>query len=40
MHAKGVGIIFSIDSNARSTTWHDMLTNKRGKTLEEFLISR
>jgi hypothetical protein len=40
MHAKGVRIIFSIDSNARSTTWHDMLTNKRGKTLEEFLISR
>jgi len=39
-HAKGVGIIFSIDSNTRSTTWHDMLTNKRGKTLEEFLISR
>ena len=26
-HAKGVGIIFAIDSNARSTSWHDVLTN-------------
>jgi len=32
--------IFAIDSNARSTSWHDMLTKKRGKTLEEFLLSR
>jgi hypothetical protein len=39
-HAKGTGIIFAIDSNARSTTWHDVITNKRGKALEEFLISR
>jgi hypothetical protein len=38
--AKGTGTIFPADSNARSTTWHDVLTNKRGKALEEFLISR
>jgi len=37
-HAKGT--IFAVDSNERSTTWHDVLTNKRGKALEEFLISR
>jgi hypothetical protein len=40
MHANGVGIVFAVDSNARSTSWHDVLTNKRGKTMEEFLISR
>jgi hypothetical protein len=39
-HAKGTGTIFAIDSNARSKTWHDVLTNKRDKALEEFLISR
>jgi len=38
-HAKGTGIVFAIDSNARSTTWHDVLTNKGGKKMEEFLIS-
>ena len=36
-YAKEMGIIFAIDSNARSTTWHDILTNKRGKVMEEFL---
>jgi endonuclease/exonuclease/phosphatase family metal-dependent hydrolase len=39
-HAKGTGTIFAIDSNARSTTWHDVITNKRGKSLEELLRSR
>ena len=39
-HAKRIGTIFAIDSNARSTTWHEVLTNKRDKALEEFLISR
>jgi len=34
-HAKGVGIIFAIDNNARSTSWHGVLTNNRGKKLEE-----
>jgi hypothetical protein len=39
-YAKEKGIIFTIDSNAKSITWHDILTNKRGKVIEEFLISR
>jgi len=39
-YAKKMGIIFAIESNARSTTWHDILTNKRGKVMEEFLVSR
>ena len=39
-YAKEKGIIFAMDSNARSTTWHDIQTNKRGKAMEEFLISR
>jgi dihydroxyacetone kinase-like predicted kinase len=39
-HAKGVGIIFVIDSNSRSNSWHDVLTNKTGKIMEEFLLSR
>jgi hypothetical protein len=39
-YAKEKGIIFAIDSNARSTTWYDTLTNKRGKTMEEFITSR
>ena len=39
-HSEGVGTIFAIDSNARSTSWNDVLTNKQGKTMEEFLISR
>jgi len=38
-HAKGTGIVFAIESNARSTTWHEVLANKRGKKKEEFLIS-
>ena len=39
-HAKGAGTIFAIDINARSTSWHDVLTNKRGRALEEFLMIR
>ena len=38
-HAKVTGTTFADDSNARSTTRLDVLTNKRGKTLEEFLVS-
>jgi hypothetical protein len=33
-HAKGTGILFAADSNARSTSWHDILTNTGGKILE------
>lgn len=36
---KGTGVLIATDSNARSTLWHDTLTNKRGKILEEFLAS-
>ena len=38
-HAKGMGIVFEIDSNERSTSWHDVLTNKRGRAMEEFILS-
>jgi hypothetical protein len=36
---KGVKLLIATDSNSRSTTWHDVLTNSRGKVLEEFLAS-
>jgi hypothetical protein len=36
--AKGKGLLVAIDSNARSRTWHDIITNKRGRLLEEFII--
>jgi len=36
---KGAKLILAIDSNSRSTTWHDVRTNSRGKELEEFLAS-
>ena len=39
-HAKGAGIVIAMESNSRSTMWHDVLTNKREKTLEEFLMSK
>ena len=39
-HAKGAGILIAMDSNSRSTSWHDTLTNKRGRILEEFLMSQ
>jgi hypothetical protein len=38
-HAKVTGTILAIDSKARSTTWHDHITNLRGRILEEFLVS-
>ena len=34
---KGGKLLLAIDSNSRSTTWHDIKTNPRGKALEEFL---
>jgi hypothetical protein len=36
-HANGTRTIFAIDSNARYITWHDLLTNKRGKGWRNFL---
>ena len=38
--AKGEGTLIAIDSNSRSTTWYDILTNIRGKKLEEYLASK
>jgi len=29
-----------MDSNARSTSWHDTTTSNRGKHLEEYIISK
>jgi exonuclease III len=40
LHATGAGVLVAIDSNSRSTSWHDTLTNRRGRTLEEFLMSK
>jgi hypothetical protein len=34
------GVLLAIDSNSTSTSWHDTQTNKRGRILEEFLISK
>ena len=34
---KGLGMLLAMDSNARSSMWHDVLTNARGKQLEEFI---
>jgi hypothetical protein len=31
--------IMAIDSNARSTIWHDTTTNNRGKMMEDFIAS-
>jgi hypothetical protein len=36
---EGAKLILATDSNARSTTWHDNITNNRGKILEEFVAS-
>ena len=39
-YAKGTALLFATDSNAGSTLWYDMLTNTRGRILEEFLMSK
>jgi hypothetical protein len=39
-HANGKGVILTIDSNARATSWHDKTTNARGKKLDEYLMSK
>ena len=33
-HVKGHGLLIAVDSNARSKTWYDRITNQRGKDLE------
>ena len=37
---KGNGLIIAIDSKARSAAWHDFKTKKRGKTMEQFIVSK
>jgi hypothetical protein len=39
-HANGTGVLIATDSNARSASWHDTLTNTRGRILEEFITSK
>jgi hypothetical protein len=39
-HANGVGVLLAMDSNARSASWHDSTTNARGRTLDEYLMSK
>ena len=36
---KGEKLILAADTNSRSTTWNDKITNSRGKKLEEFVAS-
>jgi endonuclease/exonuclease/phosphatase family metal-dependent hydrolase len=36
---KGAKLIIATDSNARSTAWHDVTTNNRGKQMEDFVAS-
>ena len=38
--AKGRKILIAADTNSRSTTWHDITTNSRGKKLEEYLANK
>jgi hypothetical protein len=38
--ANTTGVLITMDSNSRSRTWNDKLTNRRGKKLEEFVISK
>ena len=38
--AKGAGVLMPMDSNSRSASWRDTLTNRRGRTSEEFLMSK
>jgi hypothetical protein len=38
--AKKHGISIAVDSNSRLAVWHDIITNKRGKILEEYMVSK
>ena len=35
-YLKEQGLLIAADSNARSKTWYDTITNQRGKVLEDF----
>jgi len=36
-YSKGQVLLIATNSNGRSKTWYDIITNQRGKVLEEFL---
>ena len=38
LHAMGARVLIAMDPNSKSTSWHDTLTNRRGRILEEFLM--
>jgi endo-beta-N-acetylglucosaminidase D len=38
-YLKGQCLLITADSNARSKTWYDTMTNQRGKVLEDFLTT-
>jgi hypothetical protein len=38
--ANTLGILITMDCNSRSRTWHEKLTNGKGKELEEFLNAK
>jgi hypothetical protein len=40
LHTKEASVLIAMDSNSRSTSWHDTLTNRRGRMLEEYLMSK
>jgi exonuclease III len=39
-HANEARVLLAIHSNARSASWHDTKTNARGRTLDEYLMSK
>jgi hypothetical protein len=39
-HANGAEVLLAINGNARSASWHDSTTNARGRTLDEYLMSK
>jgi len=39
-HSKNTGILITADCKARSTLWHNKITNSRGRILEEFITSK
>jgi hypothetical protein len=39
-HSKNTGVLIASDCNARSTLWHDKLTNSRGRIIEEYITSK
>lgn len=38
-YVKTEKLLITVDSNSRSAMWHDIMTNARGKKLEEFIVA-